>query len=98
MNTRLYVGSIPYTAKEVNLAEFFEQAGEVVYVKVIRNKETKLSRGFGFVEMASEEDAKAALKLNGSQMGKCKIVVKEAFDNEDFKNQKNKEDENNGRT
>lgn len=89
MNTCLYVASIPYSAREINLIEFFEQAGEVVHAKIIYNRETHLSRGFGFVEMANEAEAQEALKLNGALFGKRKIVVKEAID--DYKNQKSKE-------
>ena len=87
MNTCLYVASIPYSAKEINLIEFFEEVGEVVYAKIIYNKETHLSRGFGFVEMANEAEAIEALKLDGALFGKRKIVVKEAID--DYKKDKN---------
>lgn len=91
MKTRLFVASIPYATTELHLKEFFEQAGKVVYVKIIKNRETSLSRGFGFVEMASELEAKDALKLNGIALNKRKIIVKEAWESESFQRTKNEE-------
>jgi len=95
MNTRLYVGSIPYAVTEVKLKEYFEQAGRVVYVKIIKNRETGLSRGFGFVEMATLEETSKALELNGKDFEKRKIIVKEAFDSEDYSNNREGNDHGN---
>ncbi len=85
MTARLFVSSIPYAATEFSLKEHFDQAGQVVYVKIINHKETGLSRGFGFVEMANEKEADEALKLNGKKFGDRKIWVKLARDSEDYK-------------
>ncbi len=87
MTARLFVSSIPYVATELSLKEHFDQAGKVVYVKIINHKETGLSRGFGFVEMASEKEADEALRLNGKKFGDRKIWVKLARDSEEYTNQ-----------
>ncbi|MCX7122663.1 MAG: RNA-binding protein [Gammaproteobacteria bacterium] len=85
MTARVFVGSLPYGATELDLKEYFEQAGKVVYVKIVKSKETDLSRGFGFVEMSNETEADEALKLTGSQFGNRKIWVKLARENEGYK-------------
>jgi len=91
MSTSLYVASIPYNAREINLIELFEEVGEVVYARIVRDRETKLSRGFGFVEMANEAEAQEALKLNGTTFGKSKIIVKPALDKRVNKNKHQEE-------
>lgn len=58
---KLFVGGIPWSMRGKELREFFEDAGEVVYSKVILDDQNR-SRGFGFVEMATEEDAAAAIE------------------------------------
>jgi RNA recognition motif-containing protein len=75
----IYVANIPFKASEDELREVFEQHGEVSSVKIILDKETNRSRGFGFVEMADSEAAKQAIdELNGySFLGK-ELVVNEA--------------------
>ncbi len=76
---RLYVGNISFKAKEEDLRELFSQAGEVLSVKLIEDAATGRLRGFGFVEMASEEDAKKAIEMfNGKQFMDRSIVVNEA--------------------
>ncbi len=79
MSTRLYVGNISFKGSEDDLKELFSQAGEVVSVKLITDAATGRLRGFGFVEMASEEDAqKAVSMLNGKAFMDRNIVVNEA--------------------
>lgn len=79
MSTKLFVGSLPFSVTDDQLAEFFASAGTVVSAKVIINRDTNRSKGFGFVEMSSEEEAKAAIdQLNGKDMEGRAIVVNEA--------------------
>ena len=70
VGTKLYVGSLPYTTTDQQLQELFAQHGMVSSAKVISDRYTGRSRGFGFVEMATSEDAqKAIAALNGTQLG-----------------------------
>lgn len=76
---RLYVGNISFKASEEDLRDLFSQAGEVVSVKLITDAATGRLRGFGFVEMSSEEDGKKAISMfNGKQFMDRSIVVNEA--------------------
>lgn len=64
----IYVGNIPYTATEPQLKNLFEQFGEVKSAKIIIDRETNQSKGFGFVEMLNDTDAQEAIeKLEGDQ-------------------------------
>jgi RNA recognition motif-containing protein len=75
-NRKLFVGSLPWEVDDAKLAEIFSQAGKVVSAQVIKDKETGRSRGFGFVEMSSDEEAQNAVNnLNGSDVDGRKIVV-----------------------
>jgi RNA recognition motif-containing protein len=79
MSTRIYVGNISFKASEDDLKELFSQAGEVVSVKLITDAATGRMRGFGFVEMASKEDAQKAISMfNGKPLMDRNIVVNEA--------------------
>jgi len=79
MGTKLYVGGLPYSTTEQQLSELFSQQGSVTSAKVITDKFTGQSRGFGFVEMATGEEAqKAITALNGTEMGGRTITVNEA--------------------
>jgi RNA recognition motif-containing protein len=79
MGKKLFVGSIPFQATDSDLESLFSQVGQVESASVITDRNTGRSRGFGFVEMASDEDAaKAVEKLNGSDMNGRQIVVSEA--------------------
>ena len=79
MGTRLYVGSLPYSTTEDQLTELFSKFGSVVSARVITDKFTGQSRGFGFVEMqSSNEAAKAMAELNGSQLESRTLIVNEA--------------------
>lgn len=84
MNTKLYIGNLPWSVDSQALREFFEAVGEVADAVVLVDRETNRSRGFGFVTMASEEGAKEAIeKLNGAEMDGRKIMVNEARPQED---------------
>ncbi|MBD3244734.1 MAG: RNA-binding protein [Candidatus Moranbacteria bacterium] len=63
MNNKLYVGGIPYESSEEALKKYFEEAGEVESVKIIIDRITQKSRGFGFVEMKTEEEADKAIEM-----------------------------------
>ena len=79
MASKLYVGRLPYTTTDDDLQAMFADHGTVVSAKVIMDRETGRSKGFGFVEMSTDEEAKAAIAaLNDSQQGKMQIVVNEA--------------------
>ena len=79
MGTKLYVGGLPYSTTEQQLSELFSQQGSVTSAKVITDKFPGQSRGFGFVEMATGEEAqKAIAALNGTAMGGRTITVNEA--------------------
>lgn len=79
MGKRLYVGNLPYSATDEQLSERFSQYGAVESVKVIMDKISGRSKGFGFVEMASDDEAQKAIEaLNGSSLDGRSIVVNEA--------------------
>jgi RNA recognition motif-containing protein len=79
MAKRLFVGGIPYATTEEELKNLFAQAGSVVSVNIIVDKFSGRSKGFAFVEMSSDEEAKKAVEtLNGMDMGGRKIAVNEA--------------------
>lgn len=79
MATKLFVGNLDFTVTGDELRDLFSQAGTVVDAVVISDKMTGRSRGFGFVEMSSEDEAKAAIeKLNGQDIKGRKINVNEA--------------------
>ena len=76
MSTKLFVGSLPWSVDDQKLQEAFEEHGEVVSAKVIKDRETGRSRGFGFVEMASQDSANSAITaLNNAELGGRNIVV-----------------------
>ena len=84
MAKRLFVGSLPYTTTNEQLQELFSQVGAVESVNVIVDKYTGQGKGFGFVEMASEEDAKKAIeKFQGYNFNGRTLVVNEARPRED---------------
>lgn len=79
MATKLFVGSLSYTTTDATLEEFFASAGQVVSAKVIMDRDSGRSKGFGFVEMASDEEAKAAIEqLDGKELDGRRIAVNEA--------------------
>lgn len=84
MASKLYVGRLPYTTTDDELQQMFAAHGTVVSAKVIMDRDSGRSKGFGFVEMSSDEEAKAAIEaLNDSEQGKMRIVVNEARPQED---------------
>lgn len=79
MNLKLYVGNLPFGASEEELKKFFSEAGTVQSVKIIIDAYSGRPKGFGFVEMASEEDAQKAISLlNGKTMMERALIVSEA--------------------
>lgn len=79
MANKLFVGSLAWTATDDDLANFFGEAGTVVSAKVIVDRDTNRSKGFGFVEMSTDEEAKAAVdKLNGKELNGRPVAVSEA--------------------
>ena len=79
MGNKVYVGSLPYSITEQQLSTLFATHGTVQSAKVITDKYTGQSKGFGFVEMGSDEEAqKAITALNGTQMDGRTIIVSEA--------------------
>ncbi len=79
MNAKLYVGNLLYEATEDDLKDLFGQAGTVVSATIIRFRDSGRSKGFGFVEMSSEEEAKKAIDtFNGQDFKGRRLVVSEA--------------------
>ncbi len=77
----LYVGSLPYKISEAELKELFKEYGEVTSVKVIIDKYSGKCKGFGFIEMPNEVEARKAIKeLNGVEVQGRNIIVKEAIE------------------
>jgi RNA recognition motif-containing protein len=81
---KLYVGNLPFSATEEELRTLFEQHGTTVSVRVITDRETGRSRGFGFVEFEDDGAAEKALQaLNGADLGGRSLRVNEAQDKRD---------------
>jgi len=79
MSTKIYVGNLPWRATDAQLAEMFAVHGEVIEARIITDRETGRSRGFGFVTMAANEGAQNAIRaLNGSSLEGRALVVNEA--------------------
>ena len=79
MGNKLYVGNLPFTATDVGLQTLFEEHGAVESAKVITDRETGRSRGFGFVEFQNESDAQDAQQaLNGYDLDGRNLRVNEA--------------------
>ncbi len=79
MSTKLFVGSLPWSVDDQQLQEAFEEHGTVLSAKVIKDRETGRSRGFGFVEMEDSTEASNAMKaLHESEFKGRNIVVNEA--------------------
>jgi RNA recognition motif-containing protein len=76
---RIYIGNLNYRLRTEELKEVFLPFGEVIGAKIVRDQETKRSKGFGFVEMANEADGlKAIEELNGSELSGRKMIVTQA--------------------
>jgi RNA recognition motif-containing protein len=79
MPVKLYVGNLPYSTSEDELRELFAQAGNVVSVAVIRDRDSGRSKGFGFVEMETDAEAQAAIsKFNSFKLGDRALTVNPA--------------------
>jgi len=79
MEKRLYVGNLPFETTEDDLHQLFSAHGQIVSAKLITDMETGRSRGFGFVEMSTEDEAKAAIeKMNKAKVGSRELTVNEA--------------------
>jgi RNA recognition motif-containing protein len=75
----IYVGNLPYSTSDNDLHDLFSQVGAVISARVITDRDTNQSRGFGFVEMDSAEDASQAItRFNGYAMGDRSLTVNEA--------------------
>ncbi len=78
-NTKLYVGGLPFSTSEEELRELFSQHGTIDSVRIITDRMTGRSRGFGFIEMSSKEESQAAIDaLNGTSLGGRNLTVNEA--------------------
>ena len=79
MGNKLYVGNLPYTVRDEDLQQSFGQFGAVTSAKVMMERDTGRSKGFGFVEMANDAQAQAAISgMNGQPLGGRSITVNEA--------------------
>ncbi|MGH7261165.1 MAG: RNA recognition motif domain-containing protein [Nitrospiraceae bacterium] len=79
MGSKIYVGGLPYSATEQQLSALFAAHGAVQSARIIMDKMTGKSKGFGFVEMATDDEAKAAITaLNATQMDGRTLTVNEA--------------------
>ena len=97
MTNKLFVGGISYNTSEAQLSEYFGTVGSVISAKIITDKYSGQAKGFGFVEMASEEEAKRAMdKLNNTMLDNRTIVVKEALPQENRTNNNNRNFNNGG--
>ena len=77
--TKIYVGNLPFSADEAAVRQLFEQHGKVESVALINDRDTGRPRGFGFVEMATQEEAQKAIDtLNGHSLENREIIVNEA--------------------
>ena len=82
--TKIYVGNLPWRATDAQLSQLFGAHGEVTDARIVTDRETGRSRGFGFVEMATDEEASAAIDgLNDQDLDSRRIVVNEARPRED---------------
>lgn len=78
MTTTLYVGNLPWAAKPEDLTDLFANYGEVVSSRIITDRETGRSRGFGFVEVGDSDAERMVEALNGTDMGGRPLTVNEA--------------------
>ena len=79
MGNKLYVGNLPYTVRDEDLQQSFGEFGAITSAKVMMERDTGRSKGFGFVEMGSDAEAQAAINgMNGQSLGGRSITVNEA--------------------
>jgi len=85
MTTKLFIGNLPFSTTDESLKELFSQAGSVKTANIVKNKFSGRSRGFGFVEMETDEEAVKAIEmLNNKEIDGRQIGVSEARPREDF--------------
>ncbi|HNY15959.1 MAG TPA: RNA-binding protein [Treponemataceae bacterium] len=81
MGKKIYVGNLSYDTNEAGLNDLFQQHGKVVSAKVITDRDSGRSKGFGFVEMGTEDEARAAIAaLNGVTLDGRQLKVNESID------------------
>jgi len=81
MAKKIYVGNLSYNTYEASLRELFQTYGEVASVKIITDRDSGNSKGFGFVEMSSDDEARAAIAgMNGRDVDGRQLKVNEAMD------------------
>ncbi len=81
MGKKIYVGNLSYNTNEAGLNDLFQAHGKVVSAKIIMDRDTGKSKGFGFVEMDTDDEAKAAIAaLNGADLDGRQIKVNESID------------------
>jgi RNA recognition motif-containing protein len=81
MGKKLYVGNLSYNTHESGLRDLFQAYGEVASVKIITDRDSGQSKGFGFVEMGSDNEARAAISgMNGQEVDGRQLKVNEAMD------------------
>jgi RNA recognition motif-containing protein len=79
MNRRLYVGNLAYSLNEGQINDFFNQVGVVLTIKLVTDRDSGHAKGFGFVEMSTDEEAQKAIKeLNGRTLAERQIVIRQA--------------------
>src|SRR5215510_4204136 len=79
MGNKLYVGNLPFSATDDTLRDLFSQAGQVESARIITDRDTGRSKGFGFVEMSTDQEASEAIKkFNGTDLDGCLLTVNEA--------------------
>jgi len=79
MGNKIYVGNLPFSATDDSLREMFEQAGQVQSARIITDRDTGRSKGFGFVEMTTDQEASEAIKkFNGTELDGRALTVNEA--------------------
>jgi RNA recognition motif-containing protein len=89
---RLYVGGLSYQTTDEELTNFFTQVGQVVSARVIIDRETRRSKGFGFVEMSNDQEAQEAIsRLDGVQLGGRTITVNQARERPEERGYQNRE-------
>lgn len=85
----IFIGSLPYSVKDSDLQSFFEEYGEVSVARIITDKFTEKSKGYGFVEMKDDEAAKKAIEeLNGAELEGRTIVVSQAHERTENHNER----------
>jgi cold-inducible RNA-binding protein len=92
MATKLYVGNLSFQTQEDDLREHFAQFGEVVSATIVSDRDTGRSRGFGFVEMSSDADARSAIQaLDGKELDGRQLKVNEAKPREDRRDNRSRD-------